>query len=219
MLSPTTHREGLLRVGSLPCLCTYLQPWRGTARGLRSFRTCTTTRMQLEGRNVPYKQYSLFKRPPTSNLYRGRNWCTTHVAKATDVFSEHDCIFNVEQPLERVPTDRYLLFSACSVDMLPPRPSPLRYSHPGLSPTYTRSVFEDRFEFLRPSVRGTPSPTTQSEGLLLRVGTLPCAPTYNRGVVQHVIFNRFGLAQPHECSSKAATCHANSTVQAASNGI
>ena len=47
MLSPTTRREGLLRVGSLPCLCTYLQPWRGTARGLRSFRTCTTTRMQL----------------------------------------------------------------------------------------------------------------------------------------------------------------------------
>ena len=66
---------------------------------------------------------------------------------------------------------------------------------------------------------GTPSPTTYSEGLLLRVGTLPCAPTNNRGVVQHVVFNRFGLTQPHECSSKVATCHANSTVQAASNGI
>ena len=52
------------------------------------------------------------------------------------------------------------------------------------------------------------STTTQqqqqhSEGLLLRVGALPCAHTYNRGVVQHVVFNRLGLAQPHECSSKA----------------
>ena len=71
--------------------------------------------------------------------------------------------------------------------------------------------------WVRPS--GTPSPTTHSEGLLLRVGTLPCAPTYNRGVVQYVVFKRFGLTQPHEYSSKVATCHANSTVQAASNGI
>ena len=59
-------------------------------------------------------------------------------------------------------------------------------------------------------------PTTHRDGLL-RVGSLPCAPTYNRGVVQHVVSDRFGLAQPHECSSKAATCHANSTVQAASD--
>ena len=44
--------------GRLIALCTYLQPWRGTARGLRSFRACTTTRMQLEGRNVPCKQYT-----------------------------------------------------------------------------------------------------------------------------------------------------------------
>ena len=87
--------------------------------------------------------------------------------------------------------------------MLSSRPSPLRHSHPCLSP---------RFELLRPSVRGTPSPTTHSEGLLLRVGALPCAPTDNRGVVQLVVFNRLGVAQPHECSSKAATCHANSIV-------
>ena len=40
------------------------------------------------------------------------------------------------------------------------------------------------------------------------------------GVVQHMVFDRFGLAQPHnKCISKAATCHANSTVQAASNNI
>ena len=37
-------------------LCTYSQPWRGTARGLQSFGVCTATRVQLEGRNVPCKQ-------------------------------------------------------------------------------------------------------------------------------------------------------------------
>ena len=26
---------------------------------------------------------------------------------------------------------------------------------------------------------------------------LSCAPTYNLGVVQHMVFDRFGLAQPH----------------------
>ena len=71
--------------------------------------------------------------------------------------------------------------------MLPPRPSPLQHSLSCMSPTYTRSVFGGGFEVLRPSVRGTP--TTHSEGLLLRVGVLPCASTYNRGVVQHVVFN------------------------------
>ena len=71
------------------------------------------------------------------------------------------------------------------------------------------------FEFLRPFVRGTP--TTHSEGLLLRVGALPCAPTYNRGVVQHVVFNCLGLAQPHECSSKAAIYHANSSATPSNN--
>ena len=102
--------------------------------------------------------------------------------------------------------------------MLLPWPSPLRHSNPCQSPTYTKSVFEGEFEFLRLSVRGTPK--THSEGLLLRVGALPCAPTYNRGVVQHVVFNRLGPAQPHERSSKAATCLANSTaVEAASNSI
>ena len=40
--------------------------------------------------------------------------------------------------------------------MLLPRPSPLQRSHPGTCPSYTRSVFEGRFEILRPSVRGTP---------------------------------------------------------------
>ena len=129
------------------------------------------------------------------------------------MFSSHDCIFHVE----RVPTDWHFSFYAYGVNMLP-WPSPLRHCHPCLSPTCTRSVFEGEFEFLRPSVRGTPK--THSEGLLLRVGAPPCVPTHNRGVVQHTVFNCLGLVQPHECSSKAATCHANSTaVQAASNSI
>ena len=119
--------------------------------------------------------------------------------------------------------------------MLPPWPLPLRHSHSCL---YTRSVFERKkmnsdtavvihactrglsffyfiYLFLRPFVRGTP--TTHSEGLLLRVGALPCAPTYNRGVVQHVVFDRLGLAQPHECSSKAAIYHTNSSATASNN--
>ena len=107
------------------------------------------------------------------------------------MFSSHDCIFHVEQ----VPTDWQFLFSACGVNMLPPWPLPLRHSHSCL---YTRSVFERKkmncdtvvihactrgmsfffFLILRPFVRGTPM--THSEGLLLRVGALPCAPTYNR---------------------------------------
>ena len=37
----------------------------------------------------------------TYNLYRERDCCTIHIAKATDVFSSQDCIFHVEQ----VPTD------------------------------------------------------------------------------------------------------------------
>ena len=57
-MSPTARRQGLRHIGPLPTLCTYLQPWRSTAHGLRSFRTCTTTQqMHLEGRYVPCKQY------------------------------------------------------------------------------------------------------------------------------------------------------------------
>ena len=117
--------------------------------------------------------------------------------------------------------------------MLPPWPLRLRHSHSCL---YTRSVFERKkmnydtvvihactrglsfeefFGFLRPFVRGTPR--THSKGLLLRVGALPYAPTYNRGVVQYVVFNRLGLAQPHECSPKAAIYHANSSATSSNN--
>ena len=82
-------------------------------------------------------------------------------------------------------------------------------------PVHEDCLFLIYFLFLRPFVRGTP--TTHSEGLLLRVGALPCAPTYNRGVVQHVVFNRLGLAQPYECSSKAAIYHTNSSATASNN--
>ena len=59
MLPPTTHRQGLIyAAGKLVALYIYLlQPWRGTASHLRSFQACTITRMQLEGRNLPCKQY------------------------------------------------------------------------------------------------------------------------------------------------------------------
>ena len=67
----------------------------------------------------------------SNNLYRGRNCCTTHASKATYRY------FLGTRPrlprrvtLERVPTDWYFLFSACGVDMLLPRPSRLRPSHP-----------------------------------------------------------------------------------------
>ena len=117
--------------------------------------------------------------------------------------------------------------------MLPPWPLRLRHSHSCL---YTRSVFERKkmncdtvvihactrglsffvcLNFLIfASVRPGHAHDT-CEGLLLRV--LPCAPTYNRGVVQYVVFNRLGLAQPHECSSKAAIYHANSFATSSNN--
>ena len=70
----------------------------------------------------------LCKRPPTSynNLYRGRNCYTTHTAKATyRYFLGTRLRLPRRVTLERVPTGWYFLFSACGVDMLPPRPSPL----------------------------------------------------------------------------------------------
>ena len=74
---------------------------------------------------IPAKRFDIF--PPwgmlrrsrcvqiflqTYNLYRERNCCMTHIAKATDVFSSHDCIFHVEQPPERVPTDCIYIFDS-----------------------------------------------------------------------------------------------------------
>ena len=71
----------------------------------------------------------LCKRPPTAsnNLYQGRNCCTTHAAKATyRYFLGTRLRFPRGVTLERVPTDWCFLFSACGIDMLPPRPSPLQ---------------------------------------------------------------------------------------------
>ena len=88
--SPTTHSEGLLlRVSALPCCTYYLQPWRGTARGLQSFGACTATRMQLEGRNVTRKQYC------ASDLQQHLIICTENVTAARctlqrlHIFSRH----------------------------------------------------------------------------------------------------------------------------------
>ena len=89
MLSPATRREGLLHVGSLPSLCTYLQPWRSTARGLRSFRTYVSdlhNHTNASRRPQRAMQTVLCKWPLTTyNLYWERNCCTMHTAKATDV--------------------------------------------------------------------------------------------------------------------------------------
>ena len=76
--------------------------------------------------------------------------------------------------------------------------------HACLEPTRRLCLMADLNFCVRPS--GTRSPTAYREELLLRESTLPCAPTYNHGFVQHVVFDRFGLAQRHECSSKPATC-------------
>ena len=67
------------------------------------------------------------------------------------------------------------------------------------------------------------SPTPHREELL-EVGShcLSCAPTTAAAVVAwystYVVWSSIAsdlLAQPHECSSKGATYHANNTVQAA----
>ena len=71
----------------------------------------------------------LCKRPPTlsNNLYRGRYCCTPHAPKATyRYFLGTRLRLPRRVTLERVPTDWYFLFSACGVDMLQPRPSPLQ---------------------------------------------------------------------------------------------
>ena len=92
--------------GRLKALCTYLQPWRGTARGLRSFRTCTTTRMQLEDRNVPCKQYCAGGlQQYLIYQYRGRDCWTTHGAKATYICLLLTRLQLFHQPPERVLTD------------------------------------------------------------------------------------------------------------------
>ena len=71
----------------------------------------------------------LCKRLPTAsnNLYRGRYCYTTHAAKATyRYFLGTQLRLPRRLTLERVPADWYFLFSACGVDMLAPRPSPLQ---------------------------------------------------------------------------------------------
>ena len=183
---------------------------RGTARGFRSFRTCTTTRMQLEAHSVPCKEYCASglqhlicteDEPGVRRTLQSLQVCSRDtIASSTLSNPQNEC------QLVAV-LDSLLAASICC----------RRHRFNAV----IHACLEGRFELWRPSVRGMPSFITHREGLLLRVGSLPCVPTYNhRGVVQHVVFDRFGLAQPHECSSKSVTCHAKSTaVQAASNII
>ena len=109
--------------------------------------------MQLEGRNVPCKQCC------ASGLQRHLiictedvNCCTTHVTKSTDLFSGYDCIFLAEQPYNEYQLiDMFYSLLAASICCYRVRPSLLQRSHLFLSPTlYTRSVYEGRFELLRP---------------------------------------------------------------------
>ena len=131
--TPTTHSEGLmlllLRVGALPCAPTYKTvAWYSTRSsivwGLHR-HTNAARRPQRAMQTV-----LLCKRPPTAskNLYRGRHCCTSHTAKARYYIYFLGTRLRLPRPvtLERVPTDWYFLFSACGVDMLPPRPSPLQ---------------------------------------------------------------------------------------------
>ena len=74
--------------------------------------------------------------------------------------------------------------------------------HASLQPTRGLSLKANLIFCVCP-FRGTP--TTHSEGLLLRVGVLPCAPTYNRGMVQHVVFNRLGL-HSHTNAARRPQC-------------
>ena len=61
--------------------------------------------------------------------------------------------------------------------------------------------------------------TTHNTSRRTSTGRHITLPTYNRDVVQHVVFDSFGLARPHKYSWQAATCHPNSAVQGASSSI
>ena len=166
-------------------------------------------------------QTVLWKRPPitSNNMHRGRNCCTTHVAKATKV-----CVLGTRLHLPRGATPRTTTNCFIFIFLCLPR----RYAAAAAVTVATQasmhvsnlhevSVSEDIFKFCVRPFGGRLRP--QHIGLLLPAGTLPYTPTCNRGVVQHMVFDRFGFAQPHKCSSKATTRHANSTMQVASNGI
>ena len=124
---PTTHSEGLLlRVGALP-MCTYLQPRRGTVRGLNRLGLAQPHECSSKAAIC----HANSSATSSNNLYRGRNCCTTHASKATyRYFLGTRLRLPRRVTLERGPTDWYFVFSACGVDMLPPRPSRLRHSHP-----------------------------------------------------------------------------------------
>ena len=156
--------------------------------------------------------------PTLSNMYRERNCCMTHVAKATDVR-----VLGRRLHLPRGVTPRrsecdiFYFLLAASICCHRGCPRCDTVTHACLQSKRGLYLKADLNFCIRP-YGGRLRPQHHKE-LLLRVGILPCAPTYNSGGVQHVVFDRFGLAQPHECSSKAATCHANSTMKVASNII
>ena len=171
LLPPTTHREGLPRVGSLPCAPTYYS--RGVVlqhvRGLQTFRACATTQMQLADRNVPFKQCY------ASGLQQHHLICNEDIVVKC-------LLLVVRRALQIKPTDNIYDFLLGKFAIVSSPSSNSRTSanlidllaasiccHRGrprcnavivlimLSPSHTRFVFEGRFELLRQSVRGTPS--------------------------------------------------------------
>ena len=96
---PTTHREGLLRLGSLPCVhlvttLAWYGTWSSIVSGLHNHSN-TARRPQRAMQTV------LRNRLPTaSNLYRGGDCCTTHVAKDL-----HMCSLLLRASPERLPND------------------------------------------------------------------------------------------------------------------
>ena len=110
-------------------LYTYIQPWRGTARGLQSFGACTPTCSAKATTCHADCTYC------SSGLQQQHLIiiCTEDVTAARRSTLQRLLISSGTRlrlprrvTLARVPTDWYFLFSACGVDMLPPRRSPLQ---------------------------------------------------------------------------------------------
>ena len=91
----------------------------------QSFGACTATRMQLEGRNVPCKQYCCASGLQQHLIIYAED-ITAARCKGYIYFLGRRLRLPRRVTLERVPSDWYFLFSACGADMLPPRPPPLQ---------------------------------------------------------------------------------------------
>ena len=163
MLSPTTRREGLLRVDSLPCLCTYLQPWRGTQHvvfdrfELAQPHECSSKAATCHANIITVcasLQQHLTCTEDVTDVRR------TLQRLQIDVFSGLDCIFHVEQHPSSECQLIDILFSLLSVSTYCHRGRHRcdTVIHASLQPTRGLCLKADLNFWARPS--GTPSPTT-----------------------------------------------------------